>query len=164
TDLHGYVTTYRHDGLYRVVGTTLPVPNAIVRTRYDRVGNVTFVTDANGNPTRSRYDGLNRLVYTIDPEGNESEFGYDPVGNRTNSVLRSSGLVTVARFDGLNRPVEVTQTGPGLPTEGYTTVTLYEDSRYEQLVVSPRRIRTRNLKDGLDRVVEVVVADGGLIL
>ena len=41
TNLHNDATFYTHDGLYRVVRTTLPipVPKNVVRTGYDRMGN-----------------------------------------------------------------------------------------------------------------------------
>ncbi len=132
-DIHGNVTTYQYDGLYRLVLTTLPVAGpsgsaAQVRTAYDPVGNVVLQTDANGNATIFSYDAADRLIVETDPMGNKVAYEYDPAGNiilETDSspenvtpndpVADSHYYVTYvvaypeSKIDLLNRPTEMDQ-------------------------------------------------------
>ncbi|MGE4180034.1 MAG: Ig-like domain-containing protein [Limisphaerales bacterium] len=163
-DLHGFATSHIHDALYRIVESHLPYPGSILTTRYDREGNKTRITDADGHATHLEYDRLHRLRRSTNAEGHVSEFEYDPAGNRTNSVDRASGLVTRVQYDALNREIRHTFDGPGLPPDGLSTTTVYDDSLNQVTVTNPRGFSTRIRKDGLDRVVESTVDPGGLDL
>jgi len=163
-DLHGFATAHVHDGLYRIVESRLPLPGAILTTRYDREGNKTRTTDADGFPTVMEYDRLYRLRRTTNAEGHVSEFSYDEASNRTNTVDRVGGLSIHTRYDEVNREVRHTATGPGLPTDGYTSATAYTDALNQTHFTNSRGFVTQVRKDGLDRIVETTIDPGGLDL
>jgi RHS repeat-associated protein len=169
TDLHGHTTTHHYDGLYRIVETDLPFPNAIIRTAFDRMGNKVLETDANGQPMRYVYDNIYRLTQKTDAVGNSLTYFYDPASNKVREQSLSSGLLTeYLEYDGLNRPRRVRQSvplgGPGLTTAVYETHFEYEDSDNAVILTNPRGFKTRTDRDGLNRVVQTVVDLGGLNL
>lgn len=163
-DLHGGETRYLHDALYRPVETQLPLPGAALVARFDRVGNKTRITDAQGFPATMEYDRAYRVKRSVDAEGRVKEFAYDAANNLTNAVDRTSGLVTRTVYDAANREVERVLTGPGLPPAGVVTRTEYRDARNEVEIRNPRGFATRARKDGLDRLAEKVIDVGGLNL
>lgn len=163
-DLHGLAIAHTHDALYRVLESRLPFPGAVVTHRYDREGNQTRSTDASGHASTYEFDRLYRVRRVTNAEGQVAEFAYDPAGNRTQSVDRVSGLITRTRFDAAHREVEHTVTGPGLPPEGYTTTTAYDDALHQVTLTNARGVTSRFSRDGLDRLVESVVDPGGLDL
>lgn len=163
-DLHGFATAHVQDALYRVVETHLPFAGAVLANRYDRVGNRTRFTDAEGVATEVTYDALNRVRQVRNALGHESVFEYDPAGNRTNTLDRTSGLVTRVEYDAGDREISRTVLGPGLPATGYTTRTAYLDARHEVQVTNPRGSVSRTQRDGLDRVAEQAIDVAGLNL
>ena len=50
---------------------------------YDPIGNVTKVTDANGNATRYRYSPLGSIIEIIDPLGHSTKYDYDKMRRLT---------------------------------------------------------------------------------
>ncbi|MFV1922206.1 MAG: LysM peptidoglycan-binding domain-containing protein [Methylotenera sp.] len=54
--------------------------------RYDAAGNITTVTDANGNVGYFYYDTANRMTHSINPEGAVTEQRYDALGNITETI------------------------------------------------------------------------------
>jgi RHS repeat-associated protein len=170
-DLHGHLTTFIHDGLYRVVERRLPFPNAIVKVAYDRIGNKVRETDANGQPTTFLYDKVYRLIRKTDADGNAISFAYDRAGNKTREENVSSGLVTEwtnPDYDGLNRPQIMRQIvplgGPNLSQAVYEIRYEYQDSDNAVVITNPRGIKIRTDKDGLDRLFQTIVDVGGLNL
>ena len=139
TDVHGNVTKYEYDGLYRLKVTILPVPGtggqpAEILMGYDPVGNKVRQTDANGDldVTTYAYDKANRLSTQTDPMGAKVEYAYDPSGNMileihespteqtpTGPVAGSPLVVTYVvayAYDQLNRPTQKDQYArPRLP-------------------------------------------------
>ena len=125
TDVHGNVTAYEYDGLYRLAVTVLPVAGpsgqaAMVKTAYDPLGNVVAQTDANGNATSFSYDAANRLTMQTDPMGNRVEYGYDAAGNIILETHES--------------PVDETPTGPAPGTTyDVTYVVAYPENKIDAL-------------------------------
>ena len=191
TDLHGNTTTYDYDWLYRRVRTTLPFTHrfaggpfggqAKIEIAYDRTGHKIAETDANGHETTYAYDAIDRLKTTRDPGypevGDEIEYLYDAVGNVEREEHHASGLAIVTTYDRINRPLTVTRSVPlGPPSAAraaYMTTYDYQraDTDNQQgdpdnavLVTDPNGHVTRIDRDGLDRVFETKVDDGGLEL
>lgn len=54
---------------------------------YDKLGNMTAVTDRNGNRTQYVLDGNGNVVETIDALGTSAKFTYDKVGNLVKADL-----------------------------------------------------------------------------
>ncbi len=91
----GIVTGYGYDPLYRLSSVTFNLRpdqpasaevNVTTRYRYDEVGNLILIYDANGNPTSFAYDGLNRLIREIDALGNTWTYRYDRAFNRIERI------------------------------------------------------------------------------
>ena len=62
-------------------------------TTYDAVGNVTSVTDPDGNVTSYVYDRLNRQVQVTDPLWNTSSVVYDADGNVIQTTDRDGRVI-----------------------------------------------------------------------
>ena len=170
-NLHGHETKYVHDGLYRVTQTILPLTAApaVLRIAYDRVGNKVIQTDANGNASVMVYDRIYRLMSATDPATNTVIYAYDQNGNKTNEHNLSSGLISsTENIDGLNRPRLIKKIvplgGPGLTTATYETKFEYLDAQNAVRTTNPRNFLTLSIKDGLDRVYQVITDEGGLNL
>jgi len=71
-------------------------------TAFDGVGNVTSVTDADGNKTTYTYDKDNRQISMTDPLGNTETYTYDKVGNLISRTDRD-GRITNNTYDYDNR-------------------------------------------------------------
>jgi RHS repeat-associated protein len=181
TDVNGFVTEFRYDGLYHLEKKIVPVTNPATSTNYeelykhDKVGNLRRTTDANGKVTETEYDNLNRptkvtrdvgglnLVTTTkydDPEGSHV--------NKSEERDVAKGLRTSFLYDELNREKERKvhlegEDGDPAPNPGpYTTTTAYEDPEHAVLTTDPRGVKTLRKLDGLDRVVEETVDTEGL--
>jgi RHS repeat-associated protein len=174
TDLHGFETVFHHDGLYRVVEKLLDfthtfddVPfdgQARTVTTYDLVGNKRSESDANGNVTTYEYDDIYRLTAEVAPDDLRISYDYDAANNLILEEDQRTGLRTqygespaASTYDGLNRPLRMVQTGPGLPAEGYETIYHYDDAENAVEVTTPRLVVNRTDRDGLDRVYQTVV-------
>ena len=69
---------------------------------YDANGNLTSVTDAEGNTSWTYYDALNRKIATADAEGNTTLFDYDENGNLVNIIDPLNNLAS-SEYDANNR-------------------------------------------------------------
>ena len=110
------------------------------------MGNLTSVTDANGNTTRYTYDDFGRVIKTTNALGNTSEVTYDESGN----VLTSTdfgGNLTTYTYDNLDR-VSSKTTPDGTVSYTYTV-----DGKLSTVTDSTGTTSfTYNNMDGLTRV------------
>jgi RHS repeat-associated protein len=125
-DDNNHVVTLTYDDAGRLIQVTAPNPGSgapVTSYAYDLNGNVTSVTDPNGNATPTQGDGT--TSYTYDRANRLTNigysdatppvtYGYDNVGNRT-SMTDGSGTVTYA-YDNVDRLTGVTR---GMNTFGY---------------------------------------------
>ncbi len=102
--------TLSYDGLGRVVtveelitvnGQTTP---AVTHYDYDRLGNLTRMTDPQNNVKVMEYDALSRRVRTVDPDKGETRYVYDDAGNLIRSE-DAKGQVVEFTYDTANRPL-----------------------------------------------------------
>lgn len=182
-DKHGFRTESRLDSLYRVVGVRTPeVPSESFATsalrryevarRYDRVGNLLSETDGNNHTTTYAYDFANRRTSTVDAVSREERREYDGNGNVTREERRQGAavhLVRVTSYDGLNRPLGVTETvarreGASPAEWTYTQTSRYEDTQHRVHTRDRRGFVTTVTLDDLDRVLTQVVDDGATTL
>jgi RHS repeat-associated protein len=115
------------DVLGRTVGRQEPAGTngAIVTTAYvyNNLGQLTKLTDAEGNVTTYAFDGLGRGIATTEPDAGTSSTAYDPNGNAT-LVTDAKNQVIAATFDALDRPLTQranSATGPLLTARTYDT-------------------------------------------
>lgn len=84
TDSNGNVTTFSYDPNTGYLKGTIQDPNglkAISTLKYDSVGNVLFVQDANNHETKNVFNANNWLIQTTDPLGFVTKYTYDRNGN-----------------------------------------------------------------------------------
>ncbi len=110
------------------------------------MGNLTSVTDANGNTTRYTYDDFGRVIKTTNALGNTSEVTYDESGN----VLTSTdfgGNLTTYTYDSLDRVSSKTT------PDGTVSYTYTADGKLSTVTDSTGTTTfTYNNMDGLTRV------------
>ena len=110
------------------------------------MGNLTSVTDANGNTTRYTYDDFGRVIKTTNALGNTSEVTYDESGN----VLTSTdfgGNLTTYTYDNLDRVSSKTT------PDGTVSYTYTADGKLSTVTDSTGTTTfTYNNMDGLTRV------------
>ncbi len=164
TDLHGHLTVYEYDALYRRILTRLPLAPYATTTTFDLAGNILRETDANNAGDTRIYDGVDRLVSHTNVVGIQKRFEYDGAGNRTLDANVTSGLRVHTDYDGLNRPVRIRQefTDPlsGAPVI-YTTQIAHLDAEHTTVTTSPRGVISRQRFNGHDAMIEHTI-DAGL--
>ena len=126
----GFEQAMRYDPRSRVtaISDILGTDVRLTRYEYDKAGNRTATTNAQGNTVTYSYDALNRLVRTTDTLGHVTELAYDNRDNlisvtdanahrwrfeydRVNRPLKESnpqGEATLLRYDAAGRLVEIT--------------------------------------------------------
>nr|VFK45843.1 MAG: RHS repeat-associated core domain-containing protein [Candidatus Kentron sp. TC] len=115
---NGVKTRYAYDRDNRLLELANTTANGTVihaqRFEYDHVGNITRITDQNGQSIDYAYDPLYRLVVVDAPDTDKDRsFGYDGVGNRVTQVTAGETLAYL--YDVGNRLREVRsggETGP----------------------------------------------------
>ena len=131
-DALNHVTTFDYDALGRLIGESDPLAHTTTNT-YNGAGNLVALLDANGNTTAYLYDGLHRLAAVDYPEPDgDVYFSYDAAGNR--ALMTDTLGVTTWTYDGLNRPVGITDPFIGTVEYSYDgvgnrTSLTYPDSR-----------------------------------
>lgn len=110
-------TFYRYDPagrLTEVRQTLSTAPGGAIATSYayDLAGNLTSVTDPNGNVTTYLYDDFSQMLRQVSPVTGTTTYSYDPGGNLV-STFDANGASTVRGYDALSRVISSTSTAPG---------------------------------------------------
>jgi RHS repeat-associated protein len=115
-------TSYAYDPAGRVV----TVKQSMITTRYtyDVHGNLTTVTDPNGNTTSYRYDDFGRLLSQQSAVTGTTTYQYDSAGNLI-ELADANSTVTSRSYDVLNRVTNATSVRSGVATE--TVTYLYDE-------------------------------------
>ena len=85
---------------------------------YDALGDLTSITDADGNTTQYSYSSAGNLLSITYPDGTQQSFTYDPLGNLSETIeqngdpvnyqYNAQGLVTQETFaDGTYRDLRL---------------------------------------------------------
>ncbi|HYC87626.1 MAG TPA: RHS repeat-associated core domain-containing protein [Thermoanaerobaculia bacterium] len=113
-------TLYAYDpaGRLREVKQKLGSGFAITTYGYDLHGNLTAVTDPNGNLTRYVYDDFGQLLRQESPVSGVTTYTYDATGNLL-TTTDARGALTTRTYDALGRAVTSTSTVNGT-TESQT--------------------------------------------
>ncbi len=120
TDALGHVTEYEYNGSNEIVKVTRKGENGhddiILTYAYDHLGNVTSVTDGEGNTYRMDYDKVGNLKAVYDAYGTAVEsYSYDKVYNQT-SVKDAKGNETEMSYDSLGNMVSMLNKATGSAT------------------------------------------------
>ena len=115
TDANGAVTVFAYSNRGWLVRQTVTPSGGAGQTtsyEYDKVGQLTKVTQPDGGTVSFSYDGAHRLVGATDSSGNSITYTLDAMGNRTQEQSKDpSGNLArqITRvFDSMNRPLKVT--------------------------------------------------------
>jgi RHS repeat-associated protein len=100
-------TIYAYDGANRPTTvtqtlSTAPGATAITRYAYDRQGNLTSVTDPNGNVTTYVVDDFGRIQRQTSPVSGVTTYSYDASGNVV-ATSDANGASSTRTYDALNR-------------------------------------------------------------
>jgi len=104
-------TTYTYDpaGRLATVAQTLGAGSITTTYGYDLHGNLTSVTDPNGNVTTYLYDDFGRMLRQVSPVSGTTTYTYDAAGNVTSST-DANGATTSRAYDALNRLLSAVST------------------------------------------------------
>ncbi|MEK7116183.1 MAG: hypothetical protein AAB879_02185, partial [Patescibacteria group bacterium] len=130
TDAKGNITAYEYDILDRLIKVTDP-QGGITTYTYNPAascdcgaenpnGNITSITDANGNITRFEYNSIGQLTRIIDPINNTKTYGYDMNRNLI-SITDAKGSTINYDYDAANRLIKKT-TSEGITDYAYDLV------------------------------------------
>lgn len=97
-------TTYQYDPARRLSAVHQTLGSSSIATfyAYDIAGNLTGVTDPNGNVTTYVYDDFGRMLTQTSPVTGTTSYGYDAAGNLT-STTEANGATTTRTYDALGR-------------------------------------------------------------
>ena len=116
TDQAGEQTLYQLDpntgNVLSVTRVMSSGPNLVTSYTYNSAGQVTTMTDPNGNESAWTYDSLGRITkitYAVGtPLQSSEEYSYDAAGNVL-SYTDENGSVTQYQYDSMNRLIKVTE-------------------------------------------------------
>lgn len=148
TDPEKQTTTHAYDALNRRISLT----DAIGQTTYtyDTVGNLTALTDANGQATTFTYDTVGNLLKEIRPLGQTTTYTYDEAGN----VIErrdAQGRTTTYTYDDAGRLTGISYENGSIITFTYDNIgnlTRYDDGLTS--AVYTYDVLGRKIKETLD--------------
>jgi RHS repeat-associated protein len=111
-------TRYVYDPARRLthVYQTLGANEIATSYVYDLAGDVTSVTDPNGNVTTYRYDDFGRMLSQASPVTGVTSYTYDSAGDVI-STTDANGATTARSYDALGRQLSASSSRAGLDTE-----------------------------------------------
>ena len=115
TDANGAVTSFAYSNRGWLTSQTVTPSGGAGQTtsyKYDKVGQLTKVTQPDGGTVSFSYDAAHRLTGATDSSGNSITYTLDAMGNRVQEQAKDpSGNLArqITRiFDSMNRPLKVT--------------------------------------------------------
>lgn len=114
-------TTYAYDRAGRLESVTqklatAPAGQIVTSYGYDVHGNLTVVTDPNGNVTLYAYDDFGHMFKQASPVTGTTTYDYDLAGNLL-STTDANNAVTTRTYDSLSRVLTAVSTRAGMTTE-----------------------------------------------
>jgi len=122
-------TSYSYDGANRIASVTQTLASApggqiVTRYAYDLAGNLTSVTDPNGNVTTYVFDDFGRMQRQNSPVSGTTSYAYDLAGNLL-STTDANSATTTRVYDSLNR---VTSAVTSRASASESVTSTYDDS------------------------------------
>ncbi|HEV8436077.1 MAG TPA: DUF6531 domain-containing protein, partial [Thermoanaerobaculia bacterium] len=111
-------TFYSYNATGAVANVSQTLGGGLISTSYgyDVQGNLTSVTDPNGNLTTYTYDDFGRTTKQVSPVTGTTTYAYDLAGNLL-TTTDANGATTTRAYDALSRPLFATSTLSGSPSE-----------------------------------------------
>ncbi len=114
-------TGYAYDPagrLIEVVQTLASAPGGSIATGYgyDAHGNLTSVTDPNGNVTSYLYDDFGQMIQQQSPVTGTTTYSYDSGGNLV-TTIDANGATTTRAYDAAGRLLSATSSAAEVPTD-----------------------------------------------
>ncbi|HEX7152948.1 MAG TPA: RHS repeat-associated core domain-containing protein [Thermoanaerobaculia bacterium] len=142
--------TYHPDGQLATVTQTLGAGTVVTQYGYDLHGNLTSVTDPNGNTTTYVYDDFGQLLQQTSPVTGTTTYSYDASGNLL-STTDANGATTVRTYDALGRVTSAVTTRSGADPEqvtwDYTAPHLWSSVENRMIVMTDPTGMTRYSHD-----------------
>jgi len=107
---------YNETGAVREVDQTLGTGQIATTYAYDAQGNLTSVTDPNGNVTTYAYDDFGRMTGQTSPVTGATSYAYDLAGNLLTTV-DANAATTTRSYDALSRVASAASSRSGAATE-----------------------------------------------
>jgi len=168
---------------------SMGTPYATTTYSYDRLGNLTLVTDAKGNQTQMQFDTLGRKVAMKDPDMGSWTYVYDDANNLTQQT-DAAEETTYYKYDALNRRLQkdfclekllgqgdVVYTYDGATSNGIGRLTTVLDAAgtttffYDGMgrtvrtdkVISGTTYTVQSTFDGLGRITTITYPDNSMV-
>ncbi|HEX5153589.1 MAG TPA: RHS repeat-associated core domain-containing protein [Parafilimonas sp.] len=106
----GKTTRIQYDVEWQMISETIgfgTTDSATTFYEYDKVGNLTTVTDPNGHDWMTTYDKRDRKKTSKDPLANKTTWFYDGTGNVI-KVMRPDDGITINQYDKMGRLLKTT--------------------------------------------------------
>lgn|GEM_PF-1978110 len=158
TDPNGNIIYYSYDPNHRspkVTEIKRKVNGDIITTTigYDPNGNMTSITDPDGNTSTIGYDALNRKVSVTLPTGETVQYQYDATGNLS-KVISPNGAQWSYTYDSIGQVLSISNTTGILVQYQY-------DALYRKVAeIDASGNRTTFFYDQVGRQIQYVSADG----
>jgi RHS repeat-associated protein len=156
-DPNGAETELQYDARGRLVSQT--TEGRTTNFSYDPVGNITQITQANGQVLTYHYDEAHRPIGYSDALGNKVSYILDNAGNKTEeNITDPESLLTRTHqfiYDELSRLI--TDTGGELQSASFQ----YDTNSNLTAQTDPNGNKTNFAFDGLNRLINTTTADNG---
>lgn len=127
-------------------GTLLLVSSVLAST----AGNITSITDPDGNVTRFEYElTFNRITKIIDALGNVTRFTYDPNGNLITATDPVNNTTTIA-YNSFGQPISA------MDPLGNVMQFIYDAQGNLITIVDPLGNQTQRVYDAVSRLVSLI--------
>lgn len=121
------------------------IPTKITSVTYDKRGNVSRITDANGGTTTYSYDSMGQMIAAVSPLGNRQSYTYNAQG-LVSELENARGQKTSYTYDAAGRVTSM--------TDELGTVTYTYDNNGNVLTVTDSQGTISRKYDALNRVTE----------
>jgi RHS repeat-associated protein len=162
-DPENAVTTMTYDGFGNLTSITDPEGNLTQFTEHDVMGNVLTKIDENNKTWHYAYDPAGRLLTVTDPQEHVTSFEYDAVGNKVKEIDAGGGE-TLFEYDSRNNLVKTIRVMDAAHPEN-NPVTVFEYNQDNRMIrqVDPEGHEVIYEYDNEGRLLKTIDGNGNEI-